>query len=698
MADEKTWREFDEDTSKMLKKKLKGSAKEKLEVIGDLIYDFGEERFGVDKPRERDPKKDLEGHLRGVYSDEHRDAPMPDIGGLVRPPQPGVEFDVSEPRFKEVASFIEKARAASAPGPNGVPYKVYKKCEKLKRVLWRLLKVYTTEWQRLEVGIPMGCAISPILFVLAMEVMTRSAERMGPGVSLEGSEELPSIRAFMDDLTLLNPNTTASQRILDRLDELMVWARMKFKTKKSRSLVLKQGTLADYHFNLSGEQIPTIQEQPVKSLGRWYTEDLKDTKRVQETAKLIREGLEAIDNSGLPGKLKLWCLQYGLMPRIMWPLTVYEVALSHVEAMERNINTYVKKWLGVPNSLTNIAIHSRKAKLNIPVRSLVEEFKVAKVRTSMTLSNSKDPVIRNFQPDLRSGRKWRVSAAVEEAEARLRHKEVVGATQTGRQGLGLIRHKWWSSATEKERREMVVQEVREQEEEKRVAVAAGQAKQGMWTTWESVEQRNISFNVLWQMEPLRISFLWRSTYDLLPTPANLSKWYEERSDCCAACGQKGTLQHILSACPSALSSGKYTWRHNNVLRVIVDAIKGRVECVNAEEVPAGNQYFTPFLKEGSQPRKDTSSKRKPSILSAANDWKFMYTMFAEPIEVCNQHPYLGILISQDLKWTAHINNTTAKANTTLGFLRRNIRGLQSSTTTPPAAPSRAPSTLVVMPQ
>ncbi|XP_019616086.1 PREDICTED: uncharacterized protein LOC109463676 [Branchiostoma belcheri] len=396
---------------------------------------------------------------------------------------------------------------------------------------------------------------------------------------------------------------------------------MKFKTKKSRSLVLKQGTLADYHFNLSGEQIPTIQEQPVKSLGRWYTEDLKDTKRVQETAKLIREGLEAIDNSGLPGKLKLWCLQYGLMPRIMWPLTVYEVALSHVEAMERNINTYVKKWLGVPNSLTNIAIHSRKAKLNIPVRSLVEEFKVAKVRTSMTLSNSKDPVIRNFQPDLRSGRKWRVSAAVEEAEARLRHKEVVGATQTGRQGLGLIRHKWWSSATEKERREMVVQEVREQEEEKRVAVAAGLAKQGMWTTWESVEQRNISLNVLWQMEPLRISFLWRSTYDLLPTPANLSKWYEERSDCCAACGQKGTLQHILSACPSALSSGKYTWRHNNVLRVIVDAIKGRVECVNAEEVPAGNQYFTPFLKEGSQPRKDTSSKRKPSILSAANDWK-----------------------------------------------------------------------------
>ncbi|KAI8508151.1 hypothetical protein Bbelb_143910 [Branchiostoma belcheri] len=36
-------------------------------------------------------------------------------------------------------------------------------------------------------------------------------------------------------------------------------------------------------------------------------------------------------------------------------------------------------------------------------------------------------------------------------------------------------------------------------------------------------------------------------------------------------------------------------------------------------------------------------------------------------EVCDGNP-------GDLKWTAHINNTTAKANTTLGFLRRNIRG------------------------
>ena len=392
------------------------------------------------------------------------------------------------------------------------------------------------------------------------------------------------------------------------------------KTKKSRSLVLKSGKLTDVHFMLCGEEIPTIQEQPVKSLGRWYTEDLKDTKRVQETSRQINEGLESIDSCGLPGKLKLWCLQYGLMPRIMWPLTVYEVALTHVEAMERSINKYVKKWLGVPNSLTNVAIHSSRTKLTLPVRSVVEEYKVAKARSFMTLRDSKDPVVKNIQPDVKSGRKWTASAAVEEAESRLKHKEMVGATQLGRQGLGLTTHKWWSSSTARDQRVLVTQEIREAEEEKRLAKAVGQAKQGAWTCWESVEQRNLTWNVLWQMEPLRISFLCRSTYDLLPTPVNLSMWYEDQSDCCVECGNKGTLQHILSACPSALASGKYTWRHNNVLKVIAEAVEQRAERINAEHIPFSTKHFISFVKEGFKSRPHSSQPRS-CVLSSANDWQ-----------------------------------------------------------------------------
>lgn len=36
-----------------------------------------------------------------------------------------------------------------------------------------------------------------------------------------------------------------------------------------------------------------------------------------------------------------------------------------------------------------------------------------------------------------------------------------------------------------------------------------------------------------------------------------------------------------------------------------------------------------------------------------------------------QSPYLGVMISNDLKWTAHIDKICNKANSTRGFLRRN---------------------------
>ena len=41
------------------------------------------------------------------------------------------------------------------------------------------------------------------------------------------------------------------------------------------------------------------------------------------------------------------------------------------------------------------------------------------------------------------------------------------------------------------------------------------------------------------------------------------------------CGEYGTLRHILSACPLGLKD-RYTWRHNQVLRVIVDAMETKL--------------------------------------------------------------------------------------------------------------------------
>ena len=101
------------------------------------------------------------------------------------------------------------------------------------------------------------------------------------GVPQAGNQILPPIHAFMDERTLLNLSSAETQCILERLIVLIDWARMKFKPKKSRSLVLSKGKVdEDFHFNLHEQPIPSIFEEPVKSLGRWYTKDLRDISHV----------------------------------------------------------------------------------------------------------------------------------------------------------------------------------------------------------------------------------------------------------------------------------------------------------------------------------------------------------------------------------------------------------------------------------
>ena len=80
---------------------------------------------------------------------------------------------------------------------------------------------------------------------------------------------MPPIRTFMDNLAILEEDTRTVERTLG-LGELINWARMRFKPKKSLSLTIRKGRMAPQRFRIAGEDILTAREQPVKSLGRTY--------------------------------------------------------------------------------------------------------------------------------------------------------------------------------------------------------------------------------------------------------------------------------------------------------------------------------------------------------------------------------------------------------------------------------------------
>jgi len=154
-----------------------------------------------------------------------------------------------------------------------------------------------------------------------------------------------------------------------------------------------------------------------------------------------------------------------------------------------SVNTFVDGLAYVPPSFSSIGLYSRTSKLQLPPTSVVEEFKVVKTRRIMTLKDSKDGKVRNAVVQIRTGRKWSASKAMEDVECRLRHKDIVGIVCRGSQGLGTSKGQRWNTADIAERRGMVQGEIRHQEEAHRKTRAVEMVCQGALTLWNTEERK-----------------------------------------------------------------------------------------------------------------------------------------------------------------------------------------------------------------
>ena len=439
-------------------------------------------------------QKEVEAHLRETHSDPERERDLPAQEKLISPANPTEAFDESQPRLTEFNDVLKRARAASAPGPNGIPYRVYKNCPKLQhrlfqiiRVVWRkgrmakcwltsegifapkeensseigqfrtisLLNVegkiflsilakrltnfllrngyidtsvqkggipgvsgciehtsvitqiikearqnkgelaviwldlanaygtiphklvdltlaryhvpekfrsliqdyyarfnmrftvngYTTALQRLEIGIITGCTISVIIFAAAVNLLLKSVENQGRGAISRTGTVQPPTRAFMDDMTVMTRTIQQGRWTLNDLNDIFTWARMRFKPVKSRSLVIKKGRPKKVIFTISGVQIPTVEEKPIKCLGKWYNITGSDKENVEQMVSQAEKWLQEVDKSGLPGTYKAWSYQHGILPRLTWPMFIYDIPITTIEKLERRISSYLRRWL-----------------------------------------------------------------------------------------------------------------------------------------------------------------------------------------------------------------------------------------------------------------------------------------------------------------------------------------------------------------
>ena len=78
----------------------------------------------------------------------------------------------------------------------------------------------------------------------------------------------------------------------------------------------------------------------------------------------------------------------------------------------------------------------------------------------------------------------------------------------------------------------------------------------------------IGSKVVWRLSDTVLRFAINSIQNTLGHNVNLKRWKKSSIDFCPLCHRRQTLLHVLNNCPIALTSGRYTWRHNSVLFAI----------------------------------------------------------------------------------------------------------------------------------
>ena len=497
----------------------------------------------------------------------------------------------------------------------------------------------SSDWMRYERGIFAGCTISVILFIAAFNVIL---EYVGNApiekFAMSNGSCIEILRGFMDDVSILTGSVPAARKALERTETVVAWARMSLKPSKSRSLVLQKGRCVNPSnevFVVDGVAIPSLQDKSLRTLGRVYDTSISDRHCKAELEVKVVGGLKKLDRCHARGAMKLWALHHILLEQVRWDLMVYELPVSFVEGLEKTVNRFTRKWLGICRNVTDVALYSKRSPCPLPLQSLVHMFKATKVNSHLQLLESAHAEVAENVAPSGTGRKWKLCerskkrfgvilevGVLRQCEVRLEVSEAVGRVGQGRMGLDFAGGVEGSRSKVLSRRQKLVGFVREEMEEEYWAKACEQSVQGKWTLWKDFNQRVITWRSIVYADPKLVRFCIGSTYDTLASPANLKRWgLSPNSDCPVCKGDKCTIAHVLSGCSKALGQGRYRYRHDCVLRVLCHHVAGFIN--NRPKVGSVQSIGIQFVPAGSKARVGRKPGADTGLLLSTKDWVFL---------------------------------------------------------------------------
>ena len=167
---------------------------------------------------------------------------------------------------------------------------------------------------------------------------------------------------------------------------------MKFKPNKSRCLVIRKGQVTDkFALRIQEEVIQSLKKHLIKCLGKWF--DAHNNKSIDFLNRLRMAWRQLTrcnyQESTRHGCTSMVCCQGSSGLWLFTRFQQQQLKCSNIHTVSK----YLRRWLGVLPSFTNIGLYGTTTKLQLPLSYVLEEFKVSKTRLVVILRDSRDQLI-----------------------------------------------------------------------------------------------------------------------------------------------------------------------------------------------------------------------------------------------------------------------------------------------------------------